>query len=88
MKIKKINLAQGDFFNLSKYDGPGVYEVNKTDIHIVKKDGIIWALGSKDSFPDVESIEEKPSVNLGVSEAFALKMLAVAMNNHESLAKL
>lgn len=86
MKIEKKEIPASEMFISSKYQRPGFYEVNSTLV-VVNDNMIVWTLGM---ISDYSFLEESRSLDsaISITESFALRMLAVAMNNHESLAKL
>ena len=60
---------------------------------IVDKSRMVWTVGSISNYDFLKESEQPSRTAIlestpSVSESFALRMLAVAMNNHESLAKL
>lgn len=92
MKIEKKEIIASEMFLSKHYPNPGFFEVNKTLV-VVNDNKIVWSLGMIDDYSFLrEQRESKETPVSGskpsVSESFALKMLAVAMNNHMALDKL
>lgn len=92
MKIEKKEIPASEMFMSSKYQRPGFYEVNSTLV-VVNDNMIVWTLGMISDYSFLNESEQPIRTAIlestpSVSESFALKILAVAMNNHESLDKL
>lgn len=94
MKIetKKINVNVSEVYNVSSYPSPGFYEVNGKELFVIDESGLVWGLGSINNYSFLTKETETPPLISesipSIPESFALKMLAVAMNNHMALDKL